>query len=197
MIGHPRLLEEINTNFDRPRGDINPHVIDQLGMFLQHESIKEEYDVIVIDTGPSRNPIFRAALRASTHALIPFEPEVKSLQGINAMMQAVASENYSRSSNVKLELLGLVPNKVRHTNLHAEALAAVQALQAGKLCPPDVYLPVAVAFPERDVKGTRPQSVFHLRPKDLPARRQSEILGKFVFDRVFGAEAPQAAELSA
>jgi chromosome partitioning protein len=101
------------------------------------------------------------------------------------MLQAVASERYARAQDdTPLELLGLLPNKVRHTNLHRDALADVRKLQAGRLTPEDVYLPNSIAFPERDVKGARPHSVFHLRD-DHPARLQSEIVGEFVYQRVF------------
>lgn len=188
MLGHPKLLETVNNEFDAKSGEIETMVTNQLGKFLHDESIKEEYDVVVIDTGPSRNPVFRAAIRASTHALIPFEPETKSLQGINAMLQAVTAENYARTEDtVPLKLLGLLPNKVRRTNLHKKAMSQIRGLKGGDLVPDDVYLPMAIAFPQRDVKGADPKSVFHL-PESTTARIQSERVGEFVFRQVFSDE---------
>ena len=86
MVGHPALLESINTEFDNASGKIASQIINRLGEFLHMPDVAETYDLIILDTGPSRNPIFRAAVRAATHAIIPFEPEEKSLQGILSLI---------------------------------------------------------------------------------------------------------------
>ena len=185
LLGHPKKLEFINQHYDNPKGDVPIKVLNHLAGMLHDEDIGELYDVIIIDTGPSRNPIFRASLRAATHAVVPFEPEMKSLQGINAMLQAIGAENYSRRAEDRLTLLGLIPNKVRdNTVLHKEALESVRATKAGSVCPDNVYLPLATAIPQRDVRAADPKSIFNL-PDGAKARVQAEILGDYIYGKLF------------
>jgi chromosome partitioning protein len=193
MVGHPALLEAINTEYDTASGKIASQIINRLGEFLHMPEVAATYDLIILDTGPSRNPIFRAAVRAATHALIPFEPEEKSLQGINAMLQAIQSENFSRPAGHELKLVGLCANKVRpNTNLHRGTLAMLQE-QLGDIMPPeDTYLPQSTAFPERDLKGISPRSIFAI-PAAHSARVSAERVGNYVLDRVFGQDSTGSA----
>lgn len=193
LLGHPKLIEDINTTFESPSGEIQKSARDQLGSMLHDEIIGEEYDVIIIDTGPSRSALFRAALHAATFAIIPYEPEPKSLQGINAMLQAILSENYTRTEGDDLRIIGIIPNKVRKTILHAETITAIRSTRDGQAAPDNVYLPQAVAFPERDVVSASPKSIFNL-PETSVARVQSEILGEWVDQQVFGVGIDSAGE---
>lgn len=187
MVGHPALLESINTQYDNASGKIASQIIDRLGEFLHMPEVAESYDLIILDTGPSRNPIFRAAVRAATHAIIPFEPEEKSLQGINAMLQAIQSENFSRASGHELALIGLCANKVRtNTNLHRSTMTMLQEQLGSIMLPEDTYLPQSTAFPERDLKGINPRSIFAI-PASHPARTAAERVGSYVVERIFGA----------
>jgi chromosome partitioning protein len=159
-----------------------PHDVD---VMVGHPAlVASTYDLILLDTGPSRNPIFRAAVRAATHAIIPFEPEEKSLQGINAMLQAIQSENFSRSSGQDLVLVGLCPNKVRpHTNLHRGTLNMLHEQLGEIMLPEETYLPQSTAFPERDLKGINPRSIFGI-PAGHPARAAAERVGSYILNRV-------------
>lgn len=163
LLGHPALLERINTEFNNESGQIEPKVINRLKETLYNEFVGEEYDLVVLDTGPSRNPIFRSAIRCATHALIPFECEEKSMQGINAMVQVIQSENFSRINSEQLKLVGLVPNKVRlNTRLHRGTLDMLHEQLPSLMLPYDLYLPHSTAFPERDLKGISPKSIFQI-----------------------------------
>lgn len=185
MLGHPRLLEEVCTAYDNASGKITTEIIDRVGNFLHLPEVAESYDLIILDTGPTRNPIFRAALRAATHALIPFELEEKSKQGINAMVQVINNEAYLRDSNGRgLELLGFLPNKVRgNTKLHASSLIELHAGLAQLMCPQAIYLPLSTAYPERDIKGVSPKSIFSIG-KNHKARIHAEQVGKYVLSRI-------------
>lgn len=185
ILGHPALLERINSEFDNASGKIATQIVNRLGDFLHMPEVSESYDLIILDTGPSRNPIFRSAIRAATHTIIPFEPEEKSLQGINAMLQVIQSENFSRSSSDQLILIGLCPNKVRaNTNIHRNTLGMLQAELSSVMFPEEIFLPQSTAFPERDLKGISPRSIFQIQTTH-PARTHSFNVGKYVIDRVF------------
>ena len=185
-LGHPELLEKINQEFSNESGQIETKVINRLKEVLYNEYVGDVYDLIVLDTGPSRNPIFRSALRCATHALIPFEPEEKSIQGINAMIQVITSENLSRSDEEQLELIGLAPNKVRiNTKLHKSTLDYLHEKLSHLMLPKELFLPLSSAFPERDLKGISPKSIFQIT-QNHTARKHSEDLCYYVMSKMFG-----------
>ena len=186
ILGHPAELEEINEKFDKDSGEIDQRVVNRLGELLHHPDVASTYDLIILDTGPSRNPIFRSALRAATHVLVPYEPEEKSLQGVNAMAQAITSENFSRKQKQpKCNVIGLLPNKVRSgVSLHRSNIDLVKSSLPALAMPDDVYLPLSTEFPKRDVKGARPSSVFNLSPSKHARVKAEEACG-YVYDKIF------------
>lgn len=194
MVGHPALLERINSEYDNSSGKIASEIISRLGEFLHMQEVVDTYDLIILDTGPSRNPIFRSAVKAATHAIIPFEPEEKSIQGINAMLQVIQSENFSRPAEYQLELVGLCPNKVRaNTNIHKGTLEMLHDELGSTMLPKEIFLPQSTAFPERDIKGISPRSIFQIS-KTHTARIKSLEVGRFALDRIFGESTEQVAE---
>lgn len=186
MVGHPALLERINSEFDNESGQIEHKVINRLHEFLHMEEMKELYDIIILDTGPSRNPIFRSALRAATHTIFPFECEEKNLQGINSMLQIIESENFTRNDESQVNLIGFLPNKVRiNTNLHKGNLDKLYSKLSAQMFPENIYLPQSTAFPERDLKGISPRTVFDIQ-KNHAAYTHSKTLGDYVHKKIFG-----------
>jgi chromosome partitioning protein len=186
MMGHPAKLEKINNEFDNQSGQIESRVINRLHEFLHMPEMREYYDIILLDTSPSRTPIFRSALRAATHTIIPFECEEKSLQGINAMLQIIESENFTRSDENKVNLVGLLPNKVRiQTNLHRSNLDLLYGELGSVMFPQGVYLPHSTAFPERDLKGIKPRTIFSIS-KNHTAYKHSVAVGNYVKRNIFG-----------
>ncbi|MBV1929678.1 MAG: ParA family protein [Gammaproteobacteria bacterium] len=185
ILGHPMLLEEVNNEFSRSDDLIDEKVHNRIRNFLSLPDIQESYDIILLDTGPSRSPIFRSAMRAASHVIIPFTPEEKDIQGIAAMMQAVRQENYFRpSKEFSLEILGLLPNKVRNTRLHKNNLRSV-SLDNPDLFPSECWLPLSTKFPERDDKGARPKSLFEI-PKSELARQRATAFCLDIDAKLFG-----------
>lgn len=191
ILGHPALLEDINEQFDKASGEIDLKVVNRLGELLHHPEVSNSYDLIILDTGPSRNPIFRSALRAATHVLVPWEPEEKSLQGVNAMAQAISSENLNRKrGQPQCKVIGLLPNKVRSgVPLHMDNMELVRSSLPSLSMPEGVFLPQSVEFPKRDVKGARPKSIFHLPPSKNP-RQKAEDVCRYVYESIFGKSVP-------
>lgn len=186
LLAHPSLLERINTEFSNESGQIEAKVINRLKEVLFNEYVGEEYDLVVLDTGPSRNPVFRSAIRCATHAVIPFEPEEKSMQGINAMIQVIQSDNFSRDDDNQLNLIGLVPNKVKiNTKLHKGTLDMLHESLGSIMLPQDIYLPYSIAYPERDLKGISPKSIFQIS-KHHTALKHSESLCRHILNEIFG-----------
>ena len=184
LVGHPALLERINTEFDNASGQIGSQIINRLAEFLHTDSVSDAYDLIVLDTAPGRTPTFRAALRAATHCVIPFEPEEKSIQGINAMLQSLESENYSRSDEDQIINIGLCANKVKsNTKLHRDTLKILHRDLPEVLFPKDIFIPYSIAFPERDIKGINPKTIFKISNKHK-AKISSEAVGKYIMAHI-------------
>jgi chromosome partitioning protein len=192
MCGHPKLLEEVNLKFATKDGSIDDRILVRLKDFLNLPEIQNTYDVILMDTGPSRNPIFRSAMRAATDIIIPFKPEEKDIQGINAMLQIIRQENFSRSKR-KLSLIGLLPNMVRNTKLHETNLTEMGKGYKNALFPHNCWLSHLTAFPERDVKGIRPKSVYEL-PESSTAYKQAFNMANFVEQAIKNVKTSQLME---
>ena len=186
MCGHPQLLEEVNLKFTNKSGNIDEQILNKLRDFLLSDELQAAYDIILLDTGPSRNPIFRSAMRAATHIIIPFKPEEKDIQGINAMLQILRQENFNRFK-VKLKLIGLLPNMVRKTKLHEATLNKLLEGYRSAIFPKNSWLNHLTAFPERDIKGIRPKSIFEL-PKSNMAYLQALAMSEHVQKSIFNLQ---------
>lgn len=200
ICGHPHKLEVVNNVFYKPMNQpINKDVHNSLKSFIEDKgdpsdpentTLKDLYDIIIIDTGPSRTPLFRASIRASTHIIVPFRPEKRDIQGMTAMLQVIESENYNRPNDrQQLNLIGLLPNMVRNprTLTQKKYLEEVHANHKDILFPEDGWLHLLKAFPERDVEGAKPRSIFNL-PANEPARRQATAMATHVEHAIFGKE---------
>jgi len=187
LCGHPELLEKVNISFAKTDKQLEETVHNQLRSFLSSEDFQSYYDMVILDTGPSRTPTFRSALRAASHIIIPFSPEENDLQGIVAMLQVVRQENFYRpsSQDARLKVIGLLPNKVRkNTKLHRDNLDLIQAAHSDILFPENSWLPLSTRYPERDSKGSRPKSVFELSENDsavMSAIAMSQHVEKHLF----------------
>ncbi len=86
-----------------------PEPAFQLLYFL--EPIKAEYSHIIIDNPPSAGMIPMNALVASTHVLIPIEPDGLSLIGLADILRMI--ENVQKNMNPDLKILGIIPSRFR------------------------------------------------------------------------------------
>jgi chromosome partitioning protein len=81
----------------------------QLTYFL--EPIQDEYSYIIIDNPPSAGMLPMNSLVASTHVLIPIEPDGLSLIGLADILRMI--ENVRKTTNPGLEVLGIIPSRFR------------------------------------------------------------------------------------
>ena len=102
------------------RRDLYDAVIRHLGAFLQHEDVRSDYDLVILDTRPSKGPLVQAALHAATHLLIPTQLEAPAVEGLQGMLTQRRLVNRDRPAADQLRLVGVLPNLVRHITLHRE-----------------------------------------------------------------------------
>lgn len=186
LCGHPVRIEEINNALiSKEDGRINPNAKERLKEFFEMDEVQNAYDIFLLDTGPSKNVMFRSALHAATHVVVPFEPEDKAIQGITQMLNAIKRENFSRDRETQLSLVGLLPNKVRNLKLHKEYLAELSERHEDFLFPWPSWLSLLTAFPTRDGISAKPKSIFQL-PKTDTARAQATAMCLYLEKKIFG-----------
>ena len=81
----------------------------QLTYFL--EPIQDDYSYIIIDNPPSAGMLPMNSLVASSHVLIPIEPDGLSLIGLADILRMV--DSVRRTTNPDLEVLGIIPSRFR------------------------------------------------------------------------------------
>ncbi|WP_375604828.1 ParA family protein [Lactobacillus delbrueckii] len=73
------------------------------------ETVKDDYDLIVIDTPPSLNVIVSNALTAADKLIIPVQADIYSFKGMATLAQRVKA--IQRRSNPRLSNCGIVLNR--------------------------------------------------------------------------------------
>jgi chromosome partitioning protein len=100
-------------------------------LFLALASVREAYDFIILDCGPSFNVLTRNALRAADYVLMPYTPDFLALEGIKllgALSREFAAEVQLHSPESKTARpLGVIVNRYR-TNTSASR-SSVQELR--------------------------------------------------------------------
>lgn len=155
----------------------------QLKRFLDIKEIQNNYDIIIIDTPPSKGPLTIAAIKAATHLVIPAQMEQFSIEGIFGMLQLWKQETYSRVKNNPLKLIGILPNQVRDINLHKnfrEDLSTKREI--GSYVMPHTIKKRAI-YTEILVENANPRSIFELSKNDV-ARREYESACQYIMERV-------------
>lgn len=174
-----RLVEQ-----QRP-AEIKERVLNRLNEFLLTPEVQQAYDIVIVDTPPSKGPLTQSALRASTHVLIPMVLEPQSQEGLVGMLAFWRAERRVRTPDNPLNILGILPNMYRRVALHAGVLEALRRdeVLAEYVLPFEVSQ--RVAFAESDHWAARPKSVLQLSITD-EARREAELVCRHIEGEVFG-----------
>ncbi len=156
----------------------------QLKRFLELPEVKNSYDVIIIDTPPSKGPLTIAAIKAATHIVVPAQMEQFSIEGIYGMLQLWKQESYNRSKNNLLELVGILPNQFRDIKLHKQFLDGLKNMKGiSDYVMPHVIKKRAI-YTEILVEDANPKSIFEL-PANNIARQEYEAACQYIMERVF------------
>jgi len=86
--------------------------------------IDTKYDYIIIDTPPTVSIFNKNALNASTDAVIPMQPEGMAVKGAEDMLEFI--REVQKSSNRKLNILGILATMVQNTNLHSTVMQEIR-----------------------------------------------------------------------
>lgn len=168
--------------------EVKERVHDRLRHFLSLDEVATAYELVIVDTSPSKGPLAVSAMRAATHLIIPTTMEPQPVEGLYGMLQMWRREVNRRTEDSELKILGILPNMVRKgVALHEGLLSTLRedSSISHYLFPHVMHQ--RIAFAESDHPGAQPMSVFDLSPKDQ-ARREAEAVCEFVNKRLFNEE---------
>ncbi len=155
----------------------------QLKRFLELKEVSDSYDVIIIDTPPSKGPLTIAAIKAATHLVIPAQMEQFSIEGIYGMLQLWKQESYSRPKDNQIELVGILPNQIRDVRIHKEFLSNLKLMKNTAQYVMPLSIKKRTLYTEILTEEANPKSIFDL-PKNNPARMEYEAACNYIMERV-------------
>ena len=100
------------------------------------ESVKDQYDFILLDCPPSLGILSIMSLVAATHVLIPIQTEFKALKGTEQLLRTILE--VMNIANRKLRIAGLVPTMFDSRTTQAQqSLDSIEKLskQVGSILP--------------------------------------------------------------
>lgn len=166
------------------RSEVVEKVHRQLSNFLNSPDVQAAYDVVVIDTAPSKGPLTISVIKAATHIVIPSVMEEQPVQGIYGMLQLWMQESLSREKKRPLNLVGILPNMFKQTRLHKDILKSLQDNSAiGKYVLP-VKFSQRIVFAEIDAAESAPRSIFDFQEQHVAKAEASEVC-EFIAERIF------------
>lgn len=164
--------------------EVFKEVFDKMRIFLATDGVRSAYDIIIIDTRPSKGPLTSAAIRAATHVLIPSEMEVPSIEGLIGMLSICRQANQERGQDDELKIVGILPNRFKgNTIIHKEHLAALKKDAVTRELVLPYMLSDRVAYKEAMVVGS-PSLFDNKFSKD--AAKEATKACKFIIDKVVG-----------
>lgn len=166
------------------RNEINEKIVSRMKEFLELPEVQELYELVVIDTAPSKGPLTRSAIKAATHMVIPTVMEDKPIQGVYGMMQLWMAESTSRPHGKELKLVGILPNMFRNTTLHKELYDGLKEHHSLGKFVLDSVIGHRVVFAESDTPNPSPRSIFDLPDSNI-AKREALRACELMAERVF------------
>lgn len=167
--------------------DVVDKVHKQLSNFLSSPDVQAAYEVVVIDTAPSKGPLTVSVIKAATHIVIPSVMEEQPVQGIYGMLQLWMQESLAREKSRPLTLIGILPNMFKQTRLHKDILTSLQDNSAiGKYMLP-VKLSQRIVFAEIDSEDANPHSIFDFHESHVAKQEALEVCN-YITERMFTNE---------
>lgn len=155
-----------------------------LSQWINQTGLEEEYDVVVIDTGPSKGPLTTAAIYAATDILIPAEMEEMAVEGLYGMLAYWNMANLQRPAEAPVRLVGILANKFQSRvtiHQHFYELLCSDPTVGRYMLPQQMHS--WNGYRESTMHGTK--SIFELAPSDK-ARQEAEQICHLIEERMYG-----------
>ncbi len=167
------------------KSEVKTRVHERLEQFLSLDEVQESYDLVVIDTAPSKCPLTLSAIHAATDLVIPSIMEDKPIQGIQGMMQRWMQERLQRPKNKPINLRGIIANLYdSRTSLHKQLFNDLKTKENIGPYLLNATLGRRIAFAEVDSTNASPRSIFDY-PETDKARIEADQVFKILAEGVF------------
>ncbi|NNM60344.1 MAG: ParA family protein [Legionellales bacterium] len=167
------------------RNEVTEKIHTRLKEFLSLSEVKQEYDLVVIDTAPSKGPLTVSAIKAASHIIIPSVMEIQPINGIFGMLQLWMQESLTREVGNQINLIGILPNKFDpRTTLHRDNYDDLQKNESVNKYLLSTKIHNRIIFAEADSAAANPKSIFDL-PIVSQARIEALAACEFIAERVF------------
>lgn len=166
------------------KNEVPEKIHRQLKRFLDLPDVKKSYDVIIIDTPPSKGSLTIAAIKAASHVVIPSQMEQFSMEGIYGILQLWKQESYTRSEDCPIDLVGILPNQVRDIKLHQQFLKNLKNMKGVSKYVMPYTIKKRTVYSEILAEEANPKSLFEL-PEDHIARQEYEQVCKYIMEKVY------------
>jgi chromosome partitioning protein len=166
------------------KSDVKEKVHLQLKKFIEQPEVQASYDVIIIDTPPSKGPLTISAIKATTHLVIPAQMEQFSIEGIYGMLQLWKQETYARTKDNPIELIGILPNQVRNINIHKSFLNDLKNKEFTSKYVIPFEIKKRAIYTEILADDANPKSIFDLPPNNIE-RFEYENACRYIVEKVF------------
>jgi chromosome partitioning protein len=180
----PAYAEELYLAEMQTRQEIVEKVHYRLHQFLSTRDVQDAYEIIIVDTAPSKGPLTISAIKAATHIIIPSSMEVQPVQGIFGMLQLWMEESLNREPERPIELIGILPNMVRPVALHKDIYDDLKENKSISKYIMPIKLGMRTAFAQVDAETAMPKSVFDL-PDGNAAKQEALHMCEYVEQKVF------------
>lgn len=180
LPGHAQKLENIERVLVQ---DVWIQVVERLREFLALPEVREMYDLVVVDTRPSKGPLTTSGVMAATHLVIPTEMEAPSVEGLYGMLSLQTQVNLRRPRHDQVELIGILPNKVQPTVLHRDFMAMLKDDPQVRALMLDEQLGYRTDFKKSMLSAD--ESLFK-KPVSNKAREEAESVCKSIYQGVYG-----------
>lgn len=110
--------------------------------YFLHDAIRKvqfDYDIVIIDTPPNSNEIFRNITLASDYIVVAYHPTESSTTGAEDFKSDVDELRNNPNYNVKLDILGVLPSLVKKKSRTEDYLLGYMATETDKYKPEDIF----------------------------------------------------------
>ena len=163
ILHHPEGVDLVPANIELAGMEVSlVNVMSRESVLKQYlDSVKKEYDFILLDCMPSLGMLTINALAAADNVIIPVQAQYLPAKGLEQLLQTV--NKVKRQINPKLRIEGILLTMVDgRTNYAKDSSALIRENYGGKLKVYQTDIPRSVRAEEISAEG---KSIFRHDPK--------------------------------
>ena len=150
---------------------------DEFTLKERLESIKQEYDYVILDSPPGKSMLAVNVLSAADEVLIPLQSELPCLSSVQDLLRFIQDIVWVKY-NPHLKIIGILPTMFKRATTHsAGVVEKAREIWGDKVF--SVEVPETIAFPKAFEQRV---PLPHLNPDHAGAKAYNE-LAKIIYER--------------